>query len=116
VFQGVPVWMLALEPSRVGNVYIVGHDSQTSLVEWLNSKDKPGSIIERLLGRFGSNQLKFWQQVARPSINGLTLVSGSLHYIDSIVSVLSAGPQMPVVGVVDHHFHGRLRNGRPSGL
>jgi hypothetical protein len=49
-------------------------------------------------------------------VNGLTLASGSLHYIDSLLSVLSASPVSRVIGVVNHHFHGRLRNGRPSGL
>jgi hypothetical protein len=42
------------------------------------------------------------------------LLSGSLHYKNSIVSSDTGSNR--VVVVLDHHFYGRLRNGHPSGL
>jgi hypothetical protein len=38
VFEGVPIWLLALEPSRVRDIVIVGHDSRSSLMSGLTSK------------------------------------------------------------------------------
>jgi hypothetical protein len=79
MFEGVPVWLLGLEPSRVSNIYILGHLSRSSLVNWLDTRKLPRTIIVRLLARFGSGRIKFCPHEEHPSINGLTLVSGSIH-------------------------------------
>jgi hypothetical protein len=46
----------------------------------------------------------------------VSLISGTLHYVDLVVSNISVTQLNRVIGVVGHHFYGRLRLGRPSGL
>jgi hypothetical protein len=46
----------------------------------------------------------------------VSVFSGSVTYINSSVPAEINLPRGLALGVVDHHFHGRLRNGRPSGL
>jgi hypothetical protein len=72
--------------------------------------------VERLFKRFGKSWINFCAQQSGTSYNTLTLVSGSLLYIDSLVSTLLVDPTVITIGVLDHHFHGQLRNGRPSGV
>jgi hypothetical protein len=116
VFEGFPVWLLGLEQSPIRNLYIAGcHDRQT-LVEQLNLQQQPGVIVTQLLNHFSKDRVIFGKQTSFEMSNLLTLVSGSIHYIDSMVSSLSRSATNQVIGVLDHHFHGRLRNGGPSGL
>jgi hypothetical protein len=114
LFEGVPVWMMVMEPSRIRTLYVVEHVDRQALTTWLEQQNLPGNVVDRLLSRFQNGKVRFC--VDSPSVNGLTLVSGSLHYTDSVVSVISHTPNTKVLGVLDHHFHGRLRNGRPSGI
>jgi hypothetical protein len=116
IFEGFPVWLLGLDPCRIGHICIVGYADRASLIKKLTARHQPGYIVNRLLKRFGVSRTSFSAQNTSPKQNTLTLVSGTIHYIDSLVSTLSQFPSSPVIGVLDHHFHGRLRNGRPSNL
>jgi hypothetical protein len=44
------------------------------------------------------------------------LVSGSLRYVDSFIGSIPLSNAGSTIGVVDHHFHGRVRNGQPAGI
>jgi hypothetical protein len=46
----------------------------------------------------------------------VSLFSGSVTFLNSSVSRAANLPESLAIAVVDHHFHGQLRNGRPSGL
>jgi hypothetical protein len=50
------------------------------------------------------------------SPNCVVLVSGSLTFIDSYVGSACASKDVSIIGLLDHTFHGRLRNGCPSGI
>jgi hypothetical protein len=95
---------------------ILGYSNQGELISHLNHKGLPGHLVESLLHRLGSTPILFSAQSWIGYFNGITLVSGLLSYIYSLVLSLSHRLCRQVIGVVDHHFYGRHRNGRPSGL
>jgi hypothetical protein len=114
VFEGFPVWLLGLEPSQ--SLVIFGYETRAGLVSSLISKGHPGVLVDRLLSRFDVTQVNFQIECHQQLPNALLLVSGTIHCINSVVSVMGAAPASRIIGVLDFHFHGRLRNGRPSGI
>jgi hypothetical protein len=87
VFEGVPIWLLALKPSSIRHLYIRGYENRSALIAWLNNQDPPGLIIDRLLNRFDKTRLYFYtEKIGLPAMV-LTLVSGSLHCFGCVFSV-----------------------------
>jgi hypothetical protein len=81
------------------------------------SKDYyPGSVIDCLMQRVGETHVSYVSSGDSFKGKFVTLVSGSLDYMDSYVSVASCKHEGCVIGLLDYHYHGRLRNSRPSGL
>jgi hypothetical protein len=117
VFEHFLVWLLALEPSWVRCLNIVGSSSRSECVTSITTSLRPGDIVDRLLHCFGQNKMTYLGNVTKVVGKPLCLVSGSLNYsINSRISAASSSLPTRVIGVVHHHFHGRLRNGRPSGV
>jgi hypothetical protein len=67
-----------------------------------------GDFFDSLVNRVGFSRLVF----ATPTVVDVTLVSGSLHYLVDKLRVQTGR----VLGVLEHHFSGRVRNGRPAGI
>jgi hypothetical protein len=117
LFENFPVWSLGLEPTKVRHIYIMGYDTQLQLIDSLTARGFAINVLQRLLFRFGPNRISYYgTHDAHPKFGGTILVSGSLHYIHSFVSSVLGSVFVRVFGILDHHFYGRLRNGRPSGL
>jgi hypothetical protein len=122
IFENFPVWLVGLEPSRVKNIHILGLPDGATLLDSLIARSFRTDIITRLLGRFGVHRVIY--HPSRDTCLGgetvltqvVSLISGTLHYVDLVVSNLSVTQLNRVIEVVDHHFYGRLRLGRPSGL
>jgi hypothetical protein len=116
MFENFPVWLLGLEPIRIRHIHILGYSTHQFFVEYLTHRSFPIDLVWRLLSRFGSRRVFYhqkWDSTADPVV---TLVSGSLSYIKSVVLSSATSSRNTAIGVIDHHFYGRLRNGRPSGL
>jgi hypothetical protein len=116
LFENFPVWLVGLEPSRVQSIYIPGFDLQASLLASMISRGHPTGVITRSLNSFGINRVVYkndHQHQPRPRIS---LVSGLIGFIHSLSTSAAASPYTHTVGVLDRHFYGRLRSGRPSGL
>jgi hypothetical protein len=100
----------------VKGLNICGHESYSGLMLWLVSNSYPVTIVERFLGRFQPSMIKNGCSTQELGNRSLTLGSGSLNFIASYVTIGSSSQGVQLIGVLDHHFHGRLRNGRPSGI
>jgi hypothetical protein len=115
VFESFPVWLAGLEPSRFGKIQLSGFENKESFLASLDPNIQLGDFVDRILHRLGPTRVSITEsRTSRPSPNCLVLISGSLQYIALVVDWFSMSGN--VIGVVDHHFHGRLRNGRPSGI
>jgi hypothetical protein len=115
IFENFLVWLVGLEPSRVGKIQLSGFENKESFVASLDPNKQLGDVVDRIIHRFSPTRVSFTEShTSRPSPNCLVLISGSLQYIASVVDWCSMSGN--VIGVVDHHFHGRLRNGRPRGI
>jgi hypothetical protein len=110
VFEGCPVWLLALEPSKMKNIYIINFSSYKQMISTLQSQGHSIVLIERAFRCFGIKRVLFGL-IDNVSKSALLLASGSLVYNDSLVASRCNAGHHRVLGVVDHHFHGRLRNG-----
>jgi hypothetical protein len=73
-------------------------------------------MVRRLLSPFGTQRVFYHQQWGSSSTPLVTLVSGSLSYINSLVFTTAMSTTNKAIGIIDHHFYGCLRNWRPSGL
>jgi hypothetical protein len=117
LFENFPVWSLGLEPTKVRHIHIMGYDTQLQLMDSLTARGAAINVLQRLLFRFGPYRISYYgTRDAHPKFGGTMLVSGSLHYIHSVVSSGSGSGSFWMFGMLDHHFYGRLRNGHLSGL
>jgi hypothetical protein len=116
IFENFPTWMMGLEPSRIRHIHILGFDSQQMLLDYLGERGHPTQVLQRLLQRFGGQRVYFHSSRHHSVEQDVTLVRVSLSYISSIVATVSTVSRHGVIGVLDHHFYGRLRKGRPSGV
>jgi hypothetical protein len=82
LFENFPVWWLALEPSKVSIIHILGHQSREMLKNQLESKGFPVRLLDQLLKQFGVKRIQFSMAPEATPYSGLMLVSGSLRYID----------------------------------
>jgi hypothetical protein len=82
VFERYPVWLLSMDPRRVRHLHVTGYPSRCSLVASLNKEGCPGSVIDRLLQRFGETRVSYVSPGASFEGKFVTLVSGSLYYVD----------------------------------
>jgi hypothetical protein len=116
IFEGFPVWLLGLEPSKFRKIYIFGFSNKDQLMSWLLTKGHQVELLERVICRVSNKRLVY--QLEHSGINEkcLVLVSGSLGYVDASIAAMSQGGTTNIIGVVDHHFHDQLRNGRPAGI
>jgi hypothetical protein len=116
IFENFPVWLVGLEPSRIRQVHILGFATRDELLTSLQSRGFTTEVLHRLLNRFGSQRVMFHESTDAHHPSWVTLVSGSLTHTGSVVASRLMLSTRRVLGVIDHHFYGRLRNGRPSGL
>jgi hypothetical protein len=107
LFERFPIWILILESKSCAKVYL---PQFKSLQEFTEAALRFGSdlFLQRLIHRLGVSRFVF--EKSGP-LGGICLVSGSLKFLVGLLA--SQNPHW--LGVVDHHFHGRLRNGRPTG-
>jgi hypothetical protein len=116
MFENFPVWLVGLEPSRIRHIHILGYLSKNDMINSFISRDFQVEIVICLLSRFGAQRVLYHLADTFSFNDLLILVSGSLTYVNSVVSSFGAPDHNRIIGVVDHHFYGRLRKGRPSGI
>jgi hypothetical protein len=109
IFQTFPTWILALDPVNVRSVRFPGYSAPAHLFRSLDFRGQDSSLIQRALSRLGASKVVFGSS---PTLPNVRLVSGTLSFLVPYFNDTST----LVVGVVDGHFHGRLRNQRPPGI
>jgi hypothetical protein len=116
IFENFPVWSVGLKPSRIRHMHLLGFESHFSLIGSLVSRGFPISVFQRLLNTFGTQRVFYHKSHSDHLRQMLTLVSGSLSHFSSVVGSALNTRHTQILGVLDHHFYGRLRSGCPSGI
>jgi hypothetical protein len=110
-FEHYPVWLPSLDPRYISNATILGHSCMEDLMSHVKLFCGDTSLVSCVLHQFGMHPLKFGYP--SPTSSGrLALLSGSMSYLQQWMNTQIS----PSLGVLDHHYSGRLRCGRPSGM
>jgi hypothetical protein len=110
-FESFPVWMLSISPSSCSHLWIPGVESAESLLQHVKQRGFSIHLLQHLLKKWDTSSGTYGD-FSPPSV--LTLISGSLQFLQHRLTKL-ATDNTAAIGVLDHHFHGRLRGGRPTG-
>lgn len=111
-FEHFPVWLLALNVAWCNALIVCGHDSMSTLL--LPFTRGEVDLLKVLLDPFlKQNKLSFHlgDQID-PGPNHLVLLSGSL--VPYLVTHVDKCRTFRTLGVLDIHYVGRLRNGKPT--
>lgn len=113
-YESFPTWILlvdVLQSCSTLTVYGVG--SMTAFEDdCLAKSDCSVEFLRWVVKLVGESKFRFQPDTSHKSNDCLLLLSGSLKFVaEYIVDIFS-----PVLFVVDEHFLGRLRNGKPSGI
>jgi hypothetical protein len=111
LFQSFPVWLLALDPPHVKQIYLPSFDDVDHLVHSLHRHGIDSILVHRALHRFGIKRLRSGRS-SSDTTTYIRLVSGSLAYL---LPYLLEHTGM-VLGVLESHHTGRLRHQRPTGI
>jgi hypothetical protein len=60
IFEGFPVWLLGLEPSKFRKIYIFGFSNKDQLMSWLLTKGHQVELLERVICRVISGWFISW--------------------------------------------------------
>jgi hypothetical protein len=102
VWEGAPVWLLALDAEIVNELWILGHSTPAAFYEGLPGKANYRQLIMAALDNIGSNKIRYTSALG-PKPGVVLLVSRSFDYVSRWVS---NGPN-PVLVLCDHHIGGR---------
>jgi hypothetical protein len=107
-----PVWILSLEVRYVSALHFSSVSSLTALIDRAQSSGYSTKLLMYLLSQWSTSSITFGTLTSTMwSKCDITLISGTMSFVvDKLQSMTS-----PTLAVVDHHFLGRIRNGRPSG-
>lgn len=107
-----PVWLLSLDSTWVCELVICGYNSLTDLFQQLSEAEC--EFVQMLLAPFVASEVKCLSKlgVVEKSAH-IFLISGSLFPF--VLSHTETYQSHQTLGVVDAHYEGRLRNGRPTG-
>jgi hypothetical protein len=108
IFEHFPLWLLFLDLMYCQQAYITQFSCLRVLRQWVVSLGFNGDLFDSLVNRVGFSRLV----LASLTVLDVTMVSGSLHYLVDKLRVQTGR----VLGVLEHHFSGRVRNGRPAGI
>ena len=84
VFQGNPIWLLALEPHYVEKIFMVDFSSFTQLAKHLTDKELDFTLYNSLVSYLGRTTFIF-----QPPPKGIMhLISGSVNFLNEKASML----------------------------
>lgn len=112
VFEGFPTWLIALEPIWTKSITIVGFSSEEQLIQQLQNQGLPVSLMQRALYRFSKSKIRFVPAVVPVENQTIFLLSGSVHFIIHMFTMMKLFTQ-PIIASVAGHFHQCFRFGRP---
>ena len=84
IFQGNPIWLLALEPIYVDKIFMVEFQSFSQLAKYLTDKELDFTLYNSLVSYLGRSSFIF----KAPSKDTIHLISGSVHFLNDKVSKL----------------------------
>lgn len=109
-----PIWLFSLEASWVHHLFIVGYTSLPAFMLLFTTGER--DILERLLDPFILRNLVSFIELERfqPALSATTLVLMSGNLYSFMVPNLDQYQVYRIIGIVDSHCPGRLRNGKPT--
>lgn len=116
-FETFPTWLPLLDAfSSTITIHVLNVSSKENLIQKLVSLSNTVTLLTWLLESWAVDRITFDRDDALSALTSapevLVLVSGSLEYV---YQHSASFKHLATIGVVDTHFAGRLRKGRPSG-
>ena len=84
VFQSNPIWLLALEPNYVENIFMVDFESFSQLAKHLTDKELDFTLYNSLVSYLGRSSFSF----KSPPEDVLHLISGNIKFLNEKASKL----------------------------
>ena len=103
VFQGNPIWLLALEPNYVEKIFMVDFSSFSQLAKYLTDKDLDFTLYNSLVSYLGRTSFIF----KPPPKDIIHLISGDVNFLNDKASKLrikiSFTAQMFIANTAEHY-------------
>ena len=103
VFQGNPIWLLALEPNYVEKIFMVDFSSFSQLAKYLTDKDLDFTLYNSLVSYLGRTSFIF----KPPPKDIIHLISGDVLFLNDKASKLriknSFTAQMFIANTEEHY-------------
>ena len=109
-----PIWLFSLDASWCNHLFIVGYTSLPDVMLLMSTGER--DMFERLIDPFIQRNIVTCLESARfqptPCESSLVLMSG--HLYSFLVPKLEQYQTCRIIGIVDSHYPGRLRNSKPT--
>ena len=83
-FEANPIWLLSLDPKNTANIYLVGMDSFSDLMNHLTANKLDVKLYNSLVSFLGRTTFKF----TTPPPQTMYLISGSINFLNDKISYL----------------------------
>jgi hypothetical protein len=111
IFEALPCWLMALDPSRFCSVIFHDHVLVDHLLQSIITQKFNPLIVKRAIGRFGLTRCSFiWETKWIPLHLYYSVV------LENFIASHLQDSSRPIITITGYNYMGRIREGHPVGI